>query len=88
MAESREWNNSEQLLSQVREYLDIDPEEGTEPGNYEGNGQFCSWFSRRSVGGVGPSYKDAEDNSMLPFGVSSLLVRIHYTQLSQESIHL
>ena len=46
------------------------------------------WFSRRSVGGAGPSYKDAEDNSMPPLGDSSLLVRIHYTQLSQESIHL
>ena len=39
MEESREWNNSEQLLFQVREYLDIDPEEGTEPDNYEGNGR-------------------------------------------------
>ena len=48
MEESREWNNSEQLLSQVREYLDIDPEEGTEPDNYEGNGQLCMEMVKQS----------------------------------------
>ncbi|KAE8371102.1 kinase-like domain-containing protein [Aspergillus bertholletiae] len=44
MAESQEWNESEQLLSRVREYLDIDLEGGTELDNFEraveGNRQF------------------------------------------------
>ncbi|KAJ5551192.1 Mitochondria protein Fmp29 [Penicillium sp. DV-2018c] len=35
MAESKEWNESEELLSRVREYLDIDAEGGTEPDNFE-----------------------------------------------------
>ncbi|RMZ79727.1 hypothetical protein DV738_g3251, partial [Chaetothyriales sp. CBS 135597] len=44
MAESREWNESEQLLSRVRAHLGIDLEGGTEPDNFEraveGNRQF------------------------------------------------
>ena len=36
------------LLSQVREHLDINPEEGTEPGNYEGSGQFCMEMVKQS----------------------------------------
>ena len=49
MEESREWNNSEQLLFQVREYLDIDPEEGTEPDNYEENGQLCMEMVQQEI---------------------------------------
>lgn len=76
MAESREWNESEQLLSQAREYLDIDLEGGTEPDNYEraieGNLQFRMEMVRQSEPGQEGicwrnwPYKDAEDNSMPP----------------------
>ncbi|OJJ70401.1 hypothetical protein ASPBRDRAFT_197108 [Aspergillus brasiliensis CBS 101740] len=77
MAESREWNDSEQLLSQVREYLDIDPEGGTEPDNYEraieGNRRFRMEMVKQSEADQQEicwrnwPYKDAEDNSMPPF---------------------
>lgn len=80
MAESREWNDSEQLLSQVREYLDIDPEGGTEPEYYEraieGNRQFRmemvkqSEVDQQEICWRNWPYKDAEDNSMPPFGDS------------------
>ncbi|KAJ0417875.1 kinase-like domain-containing protein [Aspergillus carlsbadensis] len=35
IAESQEWNESEQLLARVREHLGIDLEGGTEPENFE-----------------------------------------------------
>lgn len=80
MAESHEWNDSEQLLSQVREYLDIDPEGGTEPENYErateGNRQFRmemvkqSEVDQQEICWRNWPYKDAEDDSMPPFGDS------------------
>lgn len=80
MAESHEWNDSEQLLSQVRGYLDIDPEGGTEPDNHgravEGNRQFRmemvrqSEVDQREICWRNWPYKDAEDNSMPPFGDS------------------
>ena len=44
IAESQEWNESEQLLCRIREHLNIDLEGGTEPDNVEraveGNRQF------------------------------------------------
>lgn len=77
MAESREWNDSEQLLSQVKEHLGIDPEGGTESDNYEraieGNRQFRMEMVRQSevdqqeIAWRNWPYKDAEDNSMPPF---------------------
>lgn len=80
MAESHEWNDSEQLLSRVREYLDIDPEGGTEPENYErateGNRQFRmemvkqSEVDQQEICWRNWPYKDAEDDSMPPFGDS------------------
>lgn len=39
--ESREWNESEAMLSRVRDDLGIDLEGGTEPENFE-------WASRRN----------------------------------------
>ncbi|KAJ5642216.1 Mitochondria protein Fmp29 [Penicillium lividum] len=35
MAESRKWNESEQMMSRIRDYLDIDLEDGTESDNFE-----------------------------------------------------
>ncbi|KAJ9303267.1 hypothetical protein DTO271G3_641 [Paecilomyces variotii] len=77
MAESQEWNESEQLLSRVREHLDIDPEGGTEPDNFEraveGNRQFRMEMVRqaevdqREICWRNWPYKGVEDNSMPPF---------------------
>lgn len=74
MAESQEWNESEQLLSRVREHLDIDLEGGTEPDNFEraveGNRQFRMEMVRqaevdqRDVCWRNWPYKDDEDESM------------------------
>lgn len=76
MAESQEWNESEQLLARVREHLDIDMEGGTEPDNYEraveGNRQFRMEMVRQAEMGQREicwrnwPYKDDEDNSMPP----------------------
>lgn len=41
MNKSREWNESEALLSKIRDDLGVDLEEDTEPGNFE-------WTSRRN----------------------------------------
>ncbi|KAE8130873.1 kinase-like domain-containing protein [Aspergillus pseudotamarii] len=76
IADSREWNESEQLLSQVREHLSIDPEGGTGPDNFgravEGNRQFRIEMARqaeadqREICWRNWPYKDKEDNSMPP----------------------
>lgn len=76
IADSQEWNESEQLLSQVREHLNIDPEGGTEPDNFEraveGNRQFRMEMARqteadqREICWRNWPYKDKEDNSMPP----------------------
>ncbi|KAL4896051.1 putative mitochondria protein Fmp29 [Aspergillus ambiguus] len=78
IAESQEWNESEQLLSQVREPLNIDLEGGTEPDNFEraveGNRQFRMEMVRQAEAGQQElcwrnwPYKDKEDNSMPPQG--------------------
>ncbi|KAJ5480322.1 hypothetical protein N7530_005831 [Penicillium desertorum] len=74
IAESQEWNKSEQLLSRVREHLDIDLEGGTEPDNFEraveGNRQFRMEMVRqaekdqREICWRNWPYKDDEDDSM------------------------
>ncbi|GAB1197527.1 hypothetical protein APSETT444_006823 [Aspergillus pseudonomiae] len=76
LAESQEWNESEQLLSRVREHLNIDPEGGTEPDNFEraveGNRQFRMEMVRQAEAGEREicwcnwPYKDKEDRSMPP----------------------
>ncbi|KAJ5950693.1 Mitochondria protein Fmp29 [Penicillium vulpinum] len=76
IAESQEWNESEQLLSRVRENLDIDPEGGTEPENFERavevNRQFRMEMVRQAEVGEEElswrnwPYKDDEDDSMPP----------------------
>ncbi|KAI1831019.1 hypothetical protein DTO006G1_7914 [Penicillium roqueforti] len=76
MVESQEWNESEQLLSQVREHLDIDMEGGTESDNFEraveGNREFRMEMVRqaevdqRELCWQNWPYKDDEDNSMPP----------------------
>ncbi|KAL2860957.1 uncharacterized protein BJX67DRAFT_375653 [Aspergillus lucknowensis] len=67
IAESKEWNESEQLLSRVREHLDIDLEGGTEPDNFEraveGNRQQAEAGQQEICWRNWP-YKDKEDNSM------------------------
>ncbi|KAJ6104056.1 Mitochondria protein Fmp29 [Penicillium sp. IBT 18751x] len=78
MAESQEWNESEQLLSRVREHLDIDPEGGTESDNFEraveGNWQIRMEMIRqaevgqREISWRNWPYKDEDDNSMPPLG--------------------
>ncbi|OQE30082.1 hypothetical protein PENSTE_c002G04455 [Penicillium steckii] len=79
-AESQEWIESEQLLSRVREHLDIDIEGGTEPDNFEraveGNRQFRMQMlmyaeeGQREISWHNWPYKDNEDNSMPPSGDS------------------
>jgi hypothetical protein len=74
IAESQEWNESEQLLSRVREHLNIDPEGGTDPDNFEravgGNRQFRMEMVRQAdadqqkICWLNWPYKDKEDNSM------------------------
>lgn len=76
IAESQEWNESEQLLSRVREHLDIDLECGTEPDNFEraaeGNRQFRMEIVRqadldqREICWHNWPYKDKDDDSMSP----------------------
>ncbi|PLB54903.1 hypothetical protein P170DRAFT_398674 [Aspergillus steynii IBT 23096] len=76
MAESQGWNESEQLLSRVREHLGIDAEGGTEPENYErareGNRRFRMEMVRqaeedqREVSWRNWPYKDDDDTSMPP----------------------
>ncbi|KAE8399074.1 kinase-like domain-containing protein [Aspergillus pseudonomiae] len=76
LAESQEWNESEQLLSRVREHLNIDPEGGTEPDDFEraveGNRQFRMEMVRQAEAGQREicwrnwPYKDKEDRSMPP----------------------
>lgn len=76
MAESEEWSESEQLLSQVREHLPIDLEGGTEPDNLqravEGNRQFRTQMVRqaevdqREICWRNWPYKDYEDCSSPP----------------------
>ena len=78
MAESQEWNESEQLLSQVRDHLGIDLGGGTEPENFEraveGNRQFRMEMVRQAEEGQQEicwrnwPYKDDEDDSMSPSG--------------------
>lgn len=78
MAESQEWNESEQLLSRVREHLDIDPEGGTDPDNFEraveGNRQFRMEMVRqaeadqREICWKNWPYKDEDDSDMPSFG--------------------
>ena len=78
MAESQEWNESEQLLSQVRDHLGIDLEGGTEPENFEraveGNRRFRIEMVRQAEEGQQEicwrnwPYKDDEDDSMSPSG--------------------
>ncbi|KAB8264121.1 kinase-like domain-containing protein [Aspergillus pseudonomiae] len=70
------WNESEQLLSRVREHLNIDPEGGTEPDDFEraveGNRQFRMEMVRQAEAGQREicwrnwPYKDKEDRSMPP----------------------
>ncbi|KAJ5390781.1 uncharacterized protein N7496_001849 [Penicillium cataractarum] len=86
MAESQEWNEFEQLLSRVREHLNIDLEGGTEPDNFErameGNRQFrMEMLNQAEVGQQelcwrNWPYKDEHDDSMPPLGDSYLLSRI------------
>lgn len=74
MAESQEWNESERLLSRVREYLDIDLEGGTDPDNFEraveGNRQFRMEMVRqaeedqRELCWRNWPFKDEQDSSM------------------------
>ncbi|RDW58557.1 Altered inheritance of mitochondria protein [Aspergillus mulundensis] len=76
IAESQEWNESEQLLSRVREHLNIDLEGGTEPDNFEravqGNRQFRMEMVRQAEAGQQEicwrnwPYKDKEDDSLPP----------------------
>jgi aminoglycoside phosphotransferase (APT) family kinase protein len=76
IAESQEWNESEQLLSRVREHLNIDLEGGTEPDNFEraveGNRQLRIEMVRQAEAGQQEicwrnwPYKDQQDNSMPP----------------------
>ncbi|KAJ5240134.1 kinase-like domain-containing protein [Penicillium chermesinum] len=76
MAESQEWNESEQLLSQVRQHLNIDLEGGTDPDKFEraveGNLQFRLEMVRQAEAGQEEicwrnwPYKDKEDDSMPP----------------------
>lgn len=76
IAESQEWNESEQLLSQVREHLNIDPEGGTEPDNFEraveGNRQFRMEMVRQAESDQHEicwrnwPYKDKDDIDMPP----------------------
>ncbi|KAE8151707.1 kinase-like domain-containing protein [Aspergillus avenaceus] len=76
MAESEEWNESEQLLLRVREYLNIDSEGGTEPENLEraveGNLQFRMEMVRqaepdqREISWRNWPYKDKDDSSIPP----------------------
>ena len=78
IAESQEWNESERLLSRVREHLDIDLEGGTDPDNFEraveGNRQFRmemvqqAEVDQREICWRNWPYKDEEDSSMPPFG--------------------
>lgn len=78
LAESQEWNESEQLLSRVREHLGIDPEGGTDPDNFEraveGNQQFRMEMVRqaevdqRKICWRNWPYKDEKDSSMPSFG--------------------
>ncbi|KAE8353819.1 kinase-like domain-containing protein [Aspergillus coremiiformis] len=78
LAESQEWNESEQLLSRVREHLDIDLEGGTEPDNFEraaeGSRQFRIEMVRQATADQREicwrnwPYRDTEDNGMPPFG--------------------
>ncbi|KAJ5631943.1 kinase-like domain-containing protein [Penicillium lividum] len=78
MAESQEWNESEQLLSEVRDHLGIDLEGGTEPDNFkravEGNRQFRMEMFRqaevdqREICWRNWPYKDKEDKSTSPLG--------------------
>ncbi|KAK1144326.1 hypothetical protein N8T08_005478 [Aspergillus melleus] len=75
-AESEEWNESEQILSRVREHLDIDLEGGTEPGNFEraveGNRQFRVEMVRQADMGQRElcwrnwPYKDNDDDDSMP----------------------
>lgn len=76
IAESQEWNESEQLLSRVREHLNIDLEGGTELDNFEtaveGNRQFRMEMFRQAEADQQEicwrnwPYKDKKDNSMPP----------------------
>lgn len=76
MAESQEWNESEQLLSRIREHLDIDLEGGTDPDNLEravaGNREFRMEMVRqaeadqREICWRNWPYKDKEDSSTPP----------------------
>ncbi|KAL5342481.1 kinase-like domain-containing protein [Aspergillus crustosus] len=76
IAESQDWNESEQLLFRVREHLNIDLEGGTEPDNFEraveGNRQFRLEMVRQAEADQQEicwrnwPYKDKEDNSMPP----------------------
>lgn len=76
MAESQEWNESEQLLSRVREHLNIDLEGGTEPDSFEraveGNRHFRMEMVRQAeadqqeISWHDWPYKDKEDNRMPP----------------------
>lgn len=80
MVESREWNESEELLSRIREHLHIDPEGGTEPDNFErameGNRQFHLEMVRQTGAGQrercwrNRPYKVEWDNRMPPSGES------------------
>lgn len=78
-AESQDWNESEQLLSQIRDYLNIDVEGGTEPDHFEGavelNGQARVTFvqqgevgEREMAWGNWP-YKDDGDDSLPPANI-------------------
>ncbi|CAI7592417.1 unnamed protein product [Penicillium viridicatum] len=79
MVESQEWNESEQLLSQVRQHLDIDLEGGTEPDNFEraveGNRKFRMEMVRqaevdqREICWRNWPYKDDEEDSMPSGGI-------------------
>ncbi|KAJ5928134.1 mitochondria protein Fmp29 [Penicillium verhagenii] len=78
MTESQKWNESEQLLSRVREHLRIDQKGGTLPYNYkwavEGNQQIRMEMVRQAdVGEREISWrnwpcKDKEDESTSPPG--------------------
>ncbi|KAL3487236.1 kinase-like domain-containing protein [Aspergillus germanicus] len=80
LAESQEWNESEQLLAQVREHLGIDLEGGTEPENFEraleGNWEFREEMVRQAEPGQEEirwrnwPYKDGGDRSKPSLGVS------------------
>ena len=76
IAESQEWNESEELLSRIREHLNIDPEGGTDPDSFEaaveGSRQFRVEMVRQAeadqqeISWRNWPYKDKEDNSMPP----------------------